>query len=155
MIPIKSILFATDFSAYAQYAYEFACSLARDKQALLEIVHVKPPSAAATGSMAPSEPINLTPSADASLHRLNPDGIAVNHVLLEGDPAEEIIRIAKERNSDVIVIATHGRTGLGRLLWGSVAEQVFRKAPCPVLMIKVPAATLQKHGLMPEAPGSR
>lgn len=155
MISLKSILFPTDFSPYAQYAYKFACGLARDNKALLEIVHVKPPPIVAMGEFALPEPVDYTPSADQSLHRLQPAGIAVNHFLLEGDPVDQIVRLATEHNSDVIVMATHGRTGLGRLLMGSVAEQVVRKAPCPVLTIKVPTATLEKHGLVPAVTSSR
>ena len=56
----------------------------------------------------------------------------------EGDPATQIVRVAQETRCDLIVLGTHGRTGLGRLLMGSVAEQVLRKAPCPVLTVKTP-----------------
>lgn len=56
--------------------------------------------------------------------------------MLEGDPVDMILRAAKETNSDVIVMGTHGRTALARLLMGSVAEAVLRKAPCPVLTVK-------------------
>jgi nucleotide-binding universal stress UspA family protein len=54
--------------------------------------------------------------------------------------SDEILRVAGETASDVIVLGTHGRTGLGRLLLGSVAEQVVRAAPCPVLTVKATAA---------------
>jgi len=57
---------------------------------------------------------------------------------VEGDVATEILRLAQETGSDLIVMGTHGRTGLARLLMGSVAEQVVRKAPCPVLTVKTP-----------------
>ena len=58
--------------------------------------------------------------------------------MLIGDEAEEIVHLAQEEGYDLIVIGTHGRTGLGRLLMGSVAEKVLRRAPCPVLTIKHP-----------------
>jgi nucleotide-binding universal stress UspA family protein len=61
-------------------------------------------------------------------------------VFLEGDPATEIIRYATASNIDLIVMGTHGRTGLERLLLGSVAEQVLRGAPCSVLVAKLPRA---------------
>jgi nucleotide-binding universal stress UspA family protein len=64
--------------------------------------------------------------------------VTVEHHLKEGDPATEILRLAEERKVDVIVMGTHGRTGLGRLLMGSVAEQIVRKAPCPVLTVRLP-----------------
>jgi nucleotide-binding universal stress UspA family protein len=62
----------------------------------------------------------------------------VEHHLKEGDPAAEILRLAQEARVDLIVMGMHGRTGLGRLLMGSVAERVVRQAPCPVLTVKVP-----------------
>ena len=60
----------------------------------------------------------------------------IERVLREGNPAEEIVRLAGERGCDLIVMGTHGRRRLGRLLMGSVAEQVLRRAPCPVLTVK-------------------
>jgi nucleotide-binding universal stress UspA family protein len=67
-------------------------------------------------------------------------GARVETQVMEGDPVDMILRAAEETQSDVIVMGTHGRTGLGRLLLGSVAESVIRKAPCPVLSVKpVPA----------------
>jgi hypothetical protein len=59
-------------------------------------------------------------------------------LLLVGDPASAILRVTQELPADLIVMGTHGRTGLGRLLMGSVAEQVVRKAPCPVVTVKTP-----------------
>jgi universal stress protein A len=60
------------------------------------------------------------------------------HVLLRGTPYEEITRFAQEKEIDLIVLATHGRTGIDRLLFGSTAEQVVRYAPCPVLSVRLP-----------------
>ena len=67
-------------------------------------------------------------------------GVNAEHRLLDGDPVTEILRVAREIDADVILLGSHGRTGLTRLLMGSVAEQVVRKAPCPVVVIKVPTA---------------
>src|SRR5205085_667976 len=64
--------------------------------------------------------------------------IPVHHVFLEGEPAAEIGRYAADANMDLIVMGTHGRTGLERLLLGSVAEQTLRSAPCSVLVVKLP-----------------
>jgi nucleotide-binding universal stress UspA family protein len=64
--------------------------------------------------------------------------VKIEHRLAEGDPAREILRVARETGCDLIVMGTHGWTGLGRLLMGSVAEQVVRKATCPVLTVKTP-----------------
>ena len=65
-------------------------------------------------------------------------GLEVEEVIAHGDAASEIVRVAKERGVDLIVIASHGRTGLGRILFGSTAEAVVRHAPCPVLVVKPP-----------------
>ena len=69
--------------------------------------------------------------------------VPIEHRLEEGDPTTEILRVAEEAKSDLIVMNTHGRTGVGRLVLGSVAEHVLRKAPCPVLIVRV---------TLPEAP---
>ena len=74
------------------------------------------------------------------LESIRPTNLAipVTHVLLEGDAAAEIVRYAKDAGIDQIVLGTHGRTGLERLLMGSVAERVMREAPCSVLVVKLP-----------------
>jgi nucleotide-binding universal stress UspA family protein len=63
-------------------------------------------------------------------------GLEVEEVIVHGEAASEIVRVAKERNTDLIVISSHGRTGLGRILFGSTAEAVVRHASCPVLVVK-------------------
>lgn len=68
--------------------------------------------------------------------------VSVEHRLVKGDAATEIVNPAAETKADVIVMGSHGRTGLGRLLLGSVAENVMRKAPCPVVTVKPPLAQL-------------
>ena len=65
-------------------------------------------------------------------------GLAVEEVITHGDPAAEIVRVAAEREVDLIVISSHGRTGLGRIIFGSTAEAVVRHARCPVLVVKPP-----------------
>jgi hypothetical protein len=70
-------------------------------------------------------------------------GLDVEACLREGDPAEEVLRAADDVGCDLIVLGSHGRSGLGRLLCGSVAEAVMRRAPCPVLVVKGHAMTAQ------------
>jgi nucleotide-binding universal stress UspA family protein len=80
--------------------------------------------------------------------------LPVEHRLVQGDAATQILRMADQTQCDVIVLGTHGRTGLGRLAMGSVAEQVLRRAPCPVVTVKAPLpaaiasgkATVEKAG---------
>jgi nucleotide-binding universal stress UspA family protein len=67
--------------------------------------------------------------------------VEVQHRLLKGDPATEILKLAEVEDIALIVMGTHGRTGLSRLLMGSVAEDVVRRATCPAMMIKVPIGT--------------
>jgi nucleotide-binding universal stress UspA family protein len=142
MLKIRTVLHATDFSGPSQNAFHVACSLARDHGAGLVVLHVAPaPILAYGGVMAPPPP----PEPDRKellaklrqLRALDPK-VPVEHVLAEGDAADEILRVARECRCDLIVLGTHGRTGLGRLLMGSVAEKVVRKAACAVLTVKTP-----------------
>ena len=66
-------------------------------------------------------------------------GLQANYRVEKGDAAPRIVGVAEETRCDLIVMGTHGRTGLGRVLMGSVAEQVLRTAPCPVVTVKAPA----------------
>ncbi len=65
-------------------------------------------------------------------------GLEIEELVVHGEAASEIVRIAKEREVDLIVISSHGRTGLGRIFFGSTAESVVRHASCPVLVVKPP-----------------
>jgi nucleotide-binding universal stress UspA family protein len=150
MLPIKTILHPTDFSDRAEYGFQLACALARDYGARLILCHVHqiPPVVYGEFGAAPPEPIGAAEEMGARLLAIRPadENIPVEHRMMEGNPAEEIVRMAKETECDLIVLGTHGRTGLGRLLMGSVAEQVVRKAPCPVLTVKSPAPMMAHAG---------
>ena len=138
IIRVRSILYATDFSPYSNQAYFHAVALAERHAARLIIVHVQTPSPVAL----PDPDLDERAYRRSQLEQirpLNPD-IPVQHVLLEGNPAEEILRYAGEAPADLIVLGTHGRTGLKRLLMGSVAEKVLRGAACSVLVVKMPKA---------------
>lgn len=141
MLPIKTILHPTDFSKQSRNAFEVACALARDYGAKLIVTHVVAPPVIVFGEgvIAP-EMENTRPQLQKQLQQVLPrqGTIAIEHYLIDGDMAPEIVRMAKEHHCDVIVMGTHGRTGVGRMLLGSVAEQVVRRAPCPVLTIKTP-----------------
>jgi nucleotide-binding universal stress UspA family protein len=139
MLPIRTILHPTDFSTSSDYAFRLACSLARDYGSRLIVLHVATPPVVAFGEgVLPVQPEGYRDELREWLHRLAAQGptARVEHHLVEGDAAAEIIHLAGETKCDLIVMGTHGRTGLGRLLMGSVAEQVIRKAPCPVLTVK-------------------
>ena len=138
MIRIEKILYPTDFSSYSNQAYFHAIALAEVHRASLTVLFVYTPD-----SITPGEP----PDEDAArrywrnqLEQIRPvdPGIRVRHVFLEGDPATEIVRYGRDAGADLIVMGTHGRTGVERLLMGSVAERVLRDAACSVLVVKLP-----------------
>jgi nucleotide-binding universal stress UspA family protein len=140
MLPIRTVLHPTDFSPRSEYAFHLACALARDYGARLILAHAKMPPVVVYGDMgaAPGEPEGYDAVLREKLDRIEPfdPKIPVERYFVQGDPAGEIVRLAKEHQCDLIVMGTHGRTGLSRLLMGSVAEQVLRKAHCPVLTVK-------------------
>jgi nucleotide-binding universal stress UspA family protein len=141
MLPIKTILHPTDFSPQAEYAYQLARSLARDYGARLLLQHVEEISPAVYGEFGALsvDPEDVHESLKEKLHRLEPEGVGeVNYFLVRGDPASEIVALANNYPCDVIIMGTHGRKGLARLLMGSVAENVARHAPCPVVTVKSP-----------------
>jgi nucleotide-binding universal stress UspA family protein len=141
MLPIRTILHPTDFSPQSGPAFQVACALARDYTARLVLLHVKLPEIVyGDGYVLPPDPTIVRKELQGQLDRLQPPdaAIRVERLLVEGDAVQVILDTAKEVRADLIVLGTHGRTGLGRLLMGSVAEAVLRKAPCPVLTVKAP-----------------
>lgn len=137
----KKILVSTDFSSCSEAALTMATALARDSGATLLIVHVEEiPLATGSAEFLYSVPEPNTQELKRLLADVKPRDprVAFEHHLLAGDPAEAIIRTAEQEGVDIIVIGTHGRTGLTRLLMGSVAEAIVRRATCPVLTVKQP-----------------
>jgi nucleotide-binding universal stress UspA family protein len=137
MISVKKILYPTDFSSYSNQAYFHAVALAENHGASLTILFVY-----STSGSTPELHDEVSDEAywKRQLEQIRPvnGNIPVHHVLLEGDAASEIVRYAQDAAMDLIVLGTHGRTGLERLLMGSVAEKVMRDAPCSVLVVKLP-----------------
>ena len=146
MIDLKRILAPTDFSEYSKPALEYACGFAEQFGSELHLVHVLQDLVA----MVP-EPGMAFPPPGAYLQELKETaertltiipqprwaaGRSIVRATRQGTPFLEIIRYAKELEVDLIVIGTHGRTGLSHMLMGSVAEKVVRKAPCPVLTVR-------------------
>jgi nucleotide-binding universal stress UspA family protein len=143
----KTILFPTDFSTASDAALVHAESLARQMNARLLIVHVEePPLAYGGGELYYGLP---EPSSERILKMLedvkpSDPSVPYAHRLTMGDPAGEVVRIAEDENAEMIIIGTHGRTGMTRLLMGSVAEAIVRRAPCPVLVYREVAEKLAK-----------
>jgi nucleotide-binding universal stress UspA family protein len=143
MTPIRTILHPTDFSESAEAAFSVASMLAREHGARLIVLHVYPPPVCLAGGEAPrlgaKYEVDLWRLLDR-YHAADPEA-RFEHCLIEGLPAEEIVRLAEKESCDLIVMGTHGRTGLLRLLMGSVADKVLREARCPVLTVRTPPAT--------------
>jgi len=141
---LQRILVPTDFSAAAHAALDFATILARDTGAKLVIVYVQPPEVLFG---ADDVYANVYPREEDTLRemlsRVHPkdEKIPHEHHYLLGDPSHEIVAFAVAQHADLIVLGSHGRTGLSRMLMGSVAESVIRHASCPVLTVKNPPAS--------------
>src|SRR3990172_11060531 len=144
---IRSILVPTDFSECGNYALSYAASLARSFNASIICVHVIEPIVPTVGYSGMTEPLpiaditeQLEDSAERELPKLaeceDCAGLDIEELIVHGEAASEIVRVAKERKVDLIVVSSHGRTGLGRILFGSTAEAVVRHALCPVLVVK-------------------
>jgi nucleotide-binding universal stress UspA family protein len=143
MLPIRTVFYPTDFSEQAEPAFEFACALARDYGARMVIAHVSPPLIQVVGDGGfVNYPAGNVDTLMERLKTVRPadSRLSVEYKLVEGDAADEITRMAQEAKADVIVMGTHGRGGLSRLLLGSVAESVMRLSTCPVLTVKTPLA---------------
>ncbi len=145
MFPLHTILHPTDFSPQAEHARRTAEALAHDYNARLVLVHVMQPPPVVASEMGvvipdlPDEPTALW----NKLNDMEPAGlVCVERFLLKGEPVVEIVRMAQEERADLIVMGTHGRSGLPRLLMGSVAEWVLRQAPCPVLTVREPTRAM-------------
>jgi len=145
MLPIRTILHPTDFSESSDQAFQMACALARDYGASLVVLHVYPLPIAHGEVVARRQENGYHDELWQKLRSYECQNLATAVILRleEGDPAKEILRAASEVQCDLIVVGTHGRTGVGRLLMGSVAEQVIRKAPCPVLAVKIRLAMVE------------
>jgi universal stress protein A len=146
---IRSILLPTDFSECARYAVPVAAEFARLLGARVICLHVVEPVVQPVGWTPLAEPMPVAELGDQMEESAARDlpafskseefaGLDVEHLSAPGDPAAEIVRVAEERGAGLIVLSSHGRTGLGRILFGSTAESVVRHARCPVLVVKPP-----------------
>ncbi|MFI5338925.1 MAG: universal stress protein [Candidatus Methylomirabilales bacterium] len=147
MLQLKQILAPTDFSEDSNHAIRYAAGLARQFGAKLVLLHVVSDDEMESISKAhvPPHPVDkvyedLTQEIhEQYVQRVAPEvwkGLEIDILVLPGDPILEIVQAAQRRGVDLIVMATHGRTGLSHALIGSVTEKVVRKAPCPVLAIR-------------------
>jgi nucleotide-binding universal stress UspA family protein len=160
MLTLKKVLVATDFSEPSNTALEYGRALARTFGASLEVLHViQSPLAYSAGSeMMPTDPAYVSlqqeleaaarTTLDATVREDDRRELGARTTLLTASGvATAIVSHAKDCGADIIVIGTHGRSGLTHLLMGSVAEKVVRLAPCPVLTVRHP----ERDFLRPDA----
>ncbi|MBN1446688.1 MAG: universal stress protein [Bacteroidetes bacterium] len=147
MPQITRIIVPIDFSEYSKKAFRYAIDFAQTFHAELVLVYVVEPivypADFSFGQVAlPSMEHELFERGQEQLDTLIekdvPQGIAARSVVRSGKPFVEIIDVAKEEHAELIIIATHGHSGIEHVLFGSTAEKVVRKAPCPVLSIRSP-----------------
>ncbi len=157
MIVLKNILVATDFGEQSEAALTYGRDLARTFSARLHVLHVVENIAVrfaneALGAFLPELQTQLDESARKRIEALVTDEDratlhATSAVITSVGAAETIVRYAKDHATDLIVVGTHGRRALDRLLMGSVAERVVRTAPCPVLTVRHP----EREFVVPDA----
>jgi len=142
----NKILFCTDFSENADYAFDFAYGIAKRDDGLLYILHVIPenPYQAYTESLIYREDIQkidkgieeyLDDTYTERYVKKIEDGVRFELITKSGREDNEILKFAKEKEADIIVMGTHGRTGIDHVFFGSVAEKVLQHSPYPVFII--------------------
>lgn len=144
-IQIHTILCPVDFSESSEHALRYAKAFAQAHQARLLLLHVVDLPAGYLTSEIPlpadaleQQKAACTENLTAVTETVRREHPQTDWLVEEGNPSPRIIETARKHNVDLIVIGTHGRTGLAHVLLGSVAEKVVRRAPCPVLTVKHP-----------------
>jgi nucleotide-binding universal stress UspA family protein len=144
---IKGILFPTDFSEGSSQALQHAVDLTKKYGAKLYVVHVIYDVAKGTGWYVPHVSMDqmYKDIQEGAQKELEKFGVAelselknIERTVLTGVPHEEVMNFAKKNKIDLIIMGTHGRKGIDRILFGSTAAQIVRFAPCPVLTVRLP-----------------
>lgn len=154
MSPFRNILFPTDFTPHARAALKYAAAFARTGAGRVVLFSVQ-------GGSVPANLLTVPDRAfeepeDNWLRQLRKDvkdvladpllaGLEVEPVIIEGEPALEIARAAREYEIDLVTVVTHGRKGIARALWGSTAEEIIAESPCPVLTLRPPQRDFVEH----------
>jgi nucleotide-binding universal stress UspA family protein len=144
-VNLKKIVVPQDFSDYSMHALKYAVTFAELFKSELIILHVVEPivypADFSFGQVSiPAMEEEIRKRSEEELNELVakeiPSSIKVTSIIKVGKPFIEIIEVAKSENADLIVISSHGRTGMDHVLFGSTADKVVRKAPCPVLTVR-------------------
>ncbi|RKZ30787.1 universal stress protein [bacterium] len=145
MIKMDKILLPTDFSEHSKAAAPYAVDIASRYGAELHIIHVFDENAldplyfsysGTVGEYFDKVKEGFDSEVDSFLSDIDTGDLTIVPILSNGNPFVEIVRYAKNNDIDMIIIGTHGRTGLSHMLLGSIAEKVIRKAHCPVLSVR-------------------
>ena len=146
MAGLRRILFASDFSKASGKAFATALDMAKTNRATLTVLHVIAPLVPVSPDqyVGPETWRELDQETrrwtkrklDALTAKASKSGIKVAGLTADGSPAQQIVRVAKSRRFDLLVIGTHGRTGLAKFFLGSVAGRVVSTSPCPVLTVR-------------------
>ncbi|MBA3804216.1 MAG: universal stress protein [Acidobacteria bacterium] len=154
MYPFRNILFPTDFTLHARAALKYAAALAREGGGRVVLFSVQSGTVPANLLTLPDRVFEDTDKRWLQQLRTDVrellsepmfDGLEVEPVILEGEPAPMIARAVRDFDIDLVTIVTHGRKGLSRALWGSTAEEIIAEAPCPVLTIRPPQRDFVEH----------
>lgn len=154
MSPFRNILFPTDFTPHARAALKYAAAFARQGAGRVVLFSVQGGSVPANLLTVPErsfeEPdVNWLRQLRNDVKDMLADpllaGLEVEPVIIEGEPALEIARAAREYEIDLVTVVTHGRKGLARALWGSTAEEIIAESPCPVLTLRPPQRDFVEH----------
>ena len=146
MIKLKKVLVPTDFSDSARHAFSYGVSFAKEYNAGLVLLHVVENLTVGYASDLFPVPMaevfqEISGYAKTELSKLAEDarqkGVTVSELVVQGKPSAEIIRYAAENDVDMIVLGTHGKGMLDQALFGSTTERVVRRAPCPVLTVRL------------------
>ncbi|OGU76728.1 MAG: stress protein UspA [Ignavibacteria bacterium RBG_16_34_14] len=149
---INKVLVPIDFSDYSKSSLKYAVNFAKHFNASLILVYViepviYPPDFSMGQIAIPTPGLEMDKRAVEELDKLAeqeiPSSLPVKKIIKTGKPFVEIIETAAEEDVDLIIIATHGHSGVEHILFGSTAEKVVRKAPCPVLTLREPAKGFQ------------
>ena len=158
---VQHVLVPIDFSATADRALAYAIALAQQLQARLTLLHVLDMTPVTMDEMTPGVAATYLDDLEtdaqhllqASRERVQHAGLQGETLLVQGTPAQRIVDTASEQGVDLIIMGTHGRTGLAHVFLGSVAEHVVRQGPCPVLVVRrAPDTSAPSEDTLPEQP---